>query len=133
MTTVFMPLNRRMSDIVTTHADLIEEGLMPPELIALCAHVESYGALQARWETGNFERYLPHILFPEVVIDYAIGHFNALKSEQARLLGRRRYFGNRKAASWTENSALDAWQKFKEQYAADYFRDAQADEDSPYA
>jgi len=132
MTTVFMPLNRRMSQIVTTHADLIEEGHMPPELIALCAHVESYGALQARWEAGNFERFIPHILFPEVVIDYAISHFNTLKSEQARLLGRR-HFGNRKAASRKEASALDVWEKFKEQYAVDYFRDAQADDDSPFA
>jgi len=89
MTTVLMPLNRRMSQIITTHADLIEEDHMPAELIALCAHVESYGALQARWEAGRFERYLPHILFPDVVIEYALRHFNRLKSEQARLLGRR--------------------------------------------
>jgi hypothetical protein len=133
MMTVFMPLNRRMSQIVTTHADLIEEGHMPPELIALCAHVESYEALQARWEAGNFERFVPHIMFPDVVIDYAIGHFNALKSEQARLLGRRRGLGNRKTASQQKASSLAAWEKFKEQYAADYFRDAQEDEDSPFA
>lgn len=132
MMTVFMPLNRRMSQIVTMHADLIEEDHMPPELIALCAHVESYEALQARWEAGNFERFVPHILFPDAVIDYAIGHFNALKSEQARLLGRHRHFGKHKTAPRQESSALATWEKFKEKYAMDYFRDAQADEDSPF-
>jgi hypothetical protein len=132
MTTVLMPLNRRMSQIVTTHADLIEEDHMPAELIALCAHVESYGGLLARWEADRFDRYLPHILFPDVVIEYSLRHFNQLKAKQAQLLGRRGLPKIRRERP-THPAGLEDWQAFMKKYAQDYFRDGQLDETSSYA
>src|SRR5262245_1362761 len=53
MVEVFMPLNLRMAQLVTEHADLIEESEMPPCLLTLCAHVEGYRAIVSAWKGGD--------------------------------------------------------------------------------
>jgi hypothetical protein len=54
VTEVFMPLNLEMVDVVTHHADLLDERQMPPGLLTLCAHVASYKPVVKQWETGDF-------------------------------------------------------------------------------
>jgi hypothetical protein len=45
MTTVFVPVHRRMMKFVLERADLIEEREMPSCLLARCAHVNGYQAI----------------------------------------------------------------------------------------
>ena len=92
MTTVFMPMSQRMSDLVFTHADLIEEPEMPPCLLALCAHVGGYQAVLKQWETGEVsierEDNISIVNFPgQELAEYAAAAFGRLKAEQADLLG----------------------------------------------
>ncbi len=89
MVEVFMPLNSRMAQLVTEHADLIEESEMPPCLLTLCAHVEGYRAILAAWKSGDFSRHLSVVDFPASdLLAYASQHYNRLKQEQAVLLGQ---------------------------------------------
>jgi hypothetical protein len=92
MTTVFVPMQQRMMDIVLEHADLIEEPEMPPCLLALCAHVAGYQAVLRTWESGEIsvkrEDNISVVNFPsQDLADYAAEAFGRLKAEQARLLG----------------------------------------------
>jgi hypothetical protein len=87
MTTVFMPLNRRMRDIVIGKADLLDEDEMPSCLIELCAHVATYEAVLARWDKGDFSEHKAYANFPTAELgDYASRSFRRLKGEQGRLL-----------------------------------------------
>lgn len=95
MTTVFMPLHQRMTDLVFLHADLIEEPEMPPCLLAMCAHVAGYQAVIKEWESGeiSIERIdnVSVVNFPGLELaDYASAAFGRLKTEQSALLGSTR-------------------------------------------
>ena len=92
MTTVFIPVQQRMMDLVLEHADLIEEPEMPPCLLALCAHVAGYQAVLKTWESGEIsvkrEDNISVVNFPsQELADYAAAAFGRLKAEQATLLG----------------------------------------------
>lgn len=54
MSTVFMPLNRRMVETVVSHADLLREDTIPEPLKELCAHVACYEPIVARWQENGF-------------------------------------------------------------------------------
>jgi len=89
MTEVFMPLSSRMAELVTGHADLIEEPEMPPCLLTLCAHVEGYRAVLCAWKSGDFSQHLSVVDFPAgELLAYTGQHYNRLKNEQAVLLGQ---------------------------------------------
>jgi hypothetical protein len=89
MVEVFMPLNTRMAQLVTEHADLIEEAEMPPSLMTLCAHVEGYRAILAAWKGNNFSHHVSVVDFPASdLLAYAGGHYHRLKQEQAVLIGQ---------------------------------------------
>jgi hypothetical protein len=89
MQNVFMPLNRRMVEAVTNHADLLEGNDMPQCLLVLCAHVSAYEALEKQWSNDNFDQHSPAVNFPRRDLeDYAREQFCALKTEQSRLLSR---------------------------------------------
>ena len=92
MTTVFMPVNQRMTDLVLSHADLIDEPEMPPCLLAMCAHVAGYQAVLKRWEAGEIslcrEDNVSIVNFPsQELAEYASAAFTRLKAEQGALLG----------------------------------------------
>ena len=92
MTTVFMPVHRRMMELVLERADLIEEPEMPPSLLDLCAHVNGYQAILKEWEKGEIstarEDNISVVNFPgEKLAEYAATAFGRLKAEQAELLG----------------------------------------------
>ncbi|WP_432187120.1 hypothetical protein [Streptomyces sp. Tue6028] len=89
--TVFIPNIQAMRDVVVTKADLLIEEEMPSALLQLCAHVAGYEITAAQWAKGNYEEHLSLIPFPgRELRDYTRDRFSHLKSEQARLLGRRR-------------------------------------------
>ncbi|MES9499367.1 MULTISPECIES: hypothetical protein [Streptomyces] len=93
MSTVFMPLNRRMVEVVVSHADLLNEETIPEPLKELCAHVACYEPLLARWQEEGFDSVQldDHVSiagdFPRAELDsYVRRSFESLKREQARLL-----------------------------------------------
>lgn len=89
MAEVFMPLNSKMAELVTEHADLIEESEMPACLLTLCAHVYGYRAILCAWKQGDFSQHLSVVDFPgEELRAYTGQHYNRLKNEQAVLLGQ---------------------------------------------
>jgi hypothetical protein len=89
MTTVFMPGNRRLYDLILSKADLLLENDMPPVVLAFCAHVLAYEVVLRRWEDGDFSEHTSLSVWPAAFDDYAKRSFAALKEEQSRLLGRR--------------------------------------------
>jgi len=89
MTEVFMPLNLRMEQAVTGHADLLREATMPQCLLDLCAHVAAYKPVLAAWAAGTYTEHTSVINFPTDVREYAEKNFKELKAEQTSLLGAR--------------------------------------------
>lgn len=101
VTTVFMPVNERITQLVIEHADLIEEPEMPPCLLAVCAHVAGYQAIIKQWESGEVslrrEDNLSLVNFPgQELADYATDGFGRLKAEQNALLGATTKLRNRR-------------------------------------
>ncbi|MDH2388431.1 hypothetical protein QCN29_06465 [Streptomyces sp. HNM0663] len=95
MSAVFMPLNRRMVEMVVSHADLLREDTIPEPLKELCAHVACYEPIVARWQEDGFDSVQldDHVSiagnFPRTELDaYVRTSFEALKLEQARLLAQ---------------------------------------------
>ncbi len=90
MTEVFMPLNLAMVDVITHHADLLEESEMPQCLLDACAHVEAYRPVLKRWEAGDFSENTSLISFPsEELLRYVEEAFVRLKKRQSKLFGDR--------------------------------------------
>jgi hypothetical protein len=95
MSTVFMPLNRRMVELVVSHADLLREETIPGPLKELCAHVACYEPVLTRWQEDGFDSIDvdDHVsiagVFPRAELDsYLREAFDSLKLEQARLLAQ---------------------------------------------
>jgi hypothetical protein len=95
MSTVFMPLNRRMVELVVSRADLLNEETIPEPLKELCAHVACYEPVLARWQEDCFDsiRLDDHVSiagdFPRnELASYIRMSFESLKLEQARLLAQ---------------------------------------------
>jgi hypothetical protein len=94
ITTVFMPVNERITQLVFERADLIVEPEMPRCLLAVCAHVAGYRAIIKEWESGEVplrrEDNLSLVNLPgQELADYATTRFAHLKAEQGKLLGSR--------------------------------------------
>ena len=90
VTTIFMPKNRRLYDLITSKADLLIEDFMPPSLLQFCAHVTGYELTLKRWEQGDFSEHLSIIPYPgPTLLNYARQSFDYLKHRQAQLLGHR--------------------------------------------
>jgi hypothetical protein len=96
MATVFMPLNRRMMDVVVAHADLLSESdRMPSCLLDLCAHVAGYEPVLERWRTGEFSpldrgENVSVVDYPAAELrSYVTAAYQHLKREQVRLLQAR--------------------------------------------
>lgn len=88
MTTVFMPLNRRMMDVIVNHTHLVDEPDMPRCFKELCAHIATYEPILQRWSNGDTSDHLSAIVFPRRELErYVHEAYRRLKSEQAALLG----------------------------------------------
>jgi hypothetical protein len=89
MTTVFVPANRQMRDVVVNNADLLDEDDMPQVMLELCAHVAAYEPILLRWQDGDFSEHYVSLNFPgEDLQEYLSRCFRSLKAEQNKLLLR---------------------------------------------
>jgi hypothetical protein len=94
VTHVFMPLNRKMMDIVVTHTDLLVEQEFPPCLEDLCAHVVCYEPVIERWKKENVDSIaladnVSVIDFPAAEVEaYVKRCYDSLKREQAKLIAQ---------------------------------------------
>ncbi|MES9604788.1 MULTISPECIES: hypothetical protein [Actinomadura] len=102
MSTVFMPLNRRMVETIVSHADLLREDTIPEPLKELCAHVACYEPVVARWQEDGFDSLQldDHVSiagdFPRERLDaYLRSSFESLKLEQARLIAQIQHLPSR--------------------------------------
>jgi hypothetical protein len=90
ITEVFMPLNERMVDVITEHADLLDESDMPRSLLQACAHVAAYRPVIKRWHEEDFSEHLSVINFPSAeLLRFASEGFARLKAQQRTLLGHQ--------------------------------------------
>ena len=101
MSTVFMPINTRIYELILSKSDLLIESYMPSCLIQLCAHVASYKVVLEEWEREDFTSHIALVPFPKELHEYARGSFEILKSEQAKLLGERGHTESRPNAEKT--------------------------------
>jgi hypothetical protein len=88
MTKAFMPLNRRMVEVVISNADLIE-GDMSQSLLDLVAHVVSYEVILARWELSDFKEHVPKVVLPAGVEIVVQTEYRRLREVQQQLLASR--------------------------------------------
>jgi hypothetical protein len=88
ITEVFQPTNKKMCDIVTEHADLVNEDYMPECLMRLCAHTSGYDVLIKRWNSGDKTEMYADQGWPDGLFDYLHDSFKRVKEEQQHLLGR---------------------------------------------
>lgn len=88
MTTVFMPQNIQMQELIVSKTDLLIETDMPECLADLCAHVAAYQVVLKQWENNNFSEHMSIIDFPgRKLLDYSHMSFKSLKEKQAKLIG----------------------------------------------
>lgn len=87
MTTVFMPINQRMYELVLSKSDLLIETTMPEPLLELCAHVAAYFPVLKKWEANDFTEHTSPLNFPDSLGPYCDQSFQNLKAEQSKLLG----------------------------------------------
>jgi hypothetical protein len=91
MTEVFMPLNRRMVEVIRSKADLLDDAEVPQCLLDVCSHVASYEPVLKRWEGGDFRENTPLANFPaRELLQYLSESFLRLKANQQSLLKRGR-------------------------------------------
>jgi hypothetical protein len=92
VTHAFMPLNRRMVDVVIAHSDLLREEEIPRCLLDLCAHVAGYEPVVAHWSDPGFdsvaaEDHTAPLNFPAAALtEYVDEAITALRREQTELL-----------------------------------------------
>ncbi len=91
MTTIFMPMNRRLFDIIISRSDLLIEAKMPESVLRFCAHIAAYEAVLERWKTKDFSEIQSVIRYPGEFNEYARESFERLKAEQDRLLGKNSF------------------------------------------
>jgi hypothetical protein len=88
MTTVFMPRNLQLQELITSKADLLIETDMPDCLKDHCAHVASYQAVLQRWKNNDFSENAPIINYPgDALLEYSRRSFRILKEKQTKLIG----------------------------------------------
>jgi hypothetical protein len=93
--TVFMPLNRQMMEVIVSSSDLILEAGFPKCLEDMLAHIACWEPVIQGWESAAATSLEPGdnysvIDFPEEAEAYVTERYQALKSEQSKLLGRSR-------------------------------------------
>ena len=89
MSEVFMPINRRMENVIIENAHLIEGKEMPKSFLDLLAHVEVYKAVMKRWEMNDFSEHASYLNFPEEFRNNVYYTYESLKHRQMELMGRR--------------------------------------------
>ena len=83
---VFVPLNDRMRELVLAKADLIVDDTLPPVLLDLLEHTETYHGVVAQWDHHDYSRHWSTLSFPKDLLAYAETNFTQLKKAQGQLL-----------------------------------------------
>ena len=86
MTTIFMPLNDVREKIIIEKAYLIVEEQMPQFLLDFVTHVVGYKAVLCKWAEGDYSERRSTIGWPPEFDVYVRRSYQALKTEQTRLL-----------------------------------------------
>jgi hypothetical protein len=86
MTTIFMPLNDVREKIIIEKAYLIIEEQMPQCLLDFVTHVVGYKAVLSKWAEGDYTERRSTIGWPPEFDAYVRRSYQALKTEQTRLL-----------------------------------------------
>ena len=86
MTTIFMPLNDVREKIIIEKAYLIVEEQMPRCLLDFVTHVVGYKAVLVKWAEGDYSERRSTIGWPPEFDVYVERSYQALKTEQTRLL-----------------------------------------------
>ncbi|MBR0778741.1 hypothetical protein JQ625_28270 [Bradyrhizobium diazoefficiens] len=89
MSKVFMPLNRRMMDVIISNADLLE-GEMPIEFTDLVEHVSAYEVVLARWKLKDFSEHISTHNYPDRIAARVKDDYDKLRSYQHELLKKNR-------------------------------------------
>ena len=89
MTTVFMPINLRIYEIILSKSELLIETKMPECLLLFCAHVTAYQAVIKKWEINDYSEHLSIVNYPNEIDEYAKSSYQTLKAEQARLINSK--------------------------------------------
>ena len=89
-TEVFMPLNRKIVEIILKNTHLIDGNGFPEPFSAIISHVKPYEIVVAKWEKGDFSEYTAYSDYPDEINNYVKKSFSSLKSRQVRLLARYR-------------------------------------------
>ena len=89
MTTVFMPINLRIYEIILSKSELLIETEMPECLLLFCAHTTAYQAVIKKWEANDYSEHLSVINYPSDIDKYAETSYQVLKTEQAKLIGSK--------------------------------------------
>ena len=86
MTTIFMPLNDVREKIIIEKAYLIVEEQMPQCLLDFVTHVVGYKAVLSKWAEKDYSERRSTIGWPPEFDSYVARSYQALKTEQTRLL-----------------------------------------------
>jgi hypothetical protein len=88
MSTIFMPVNRQLFDLILEKSDLLIESEMLESVQQFCAHIAAYDVVLARWKNRDYSEVKSVIGYPKEFDHYARISFEKLKAEQDRLLGK---------------------------------------------
>ncbi len=87
MTTVFMPQNLQVYELIISKADLLIGTDMPDCLKQFCAHIAVYKTVLKKWENQDFSEYGSSIPYPrEEITAYSCQSFEGLKKLQAEMI-----------------------------------------------
>jgi hypothetical protein len=96
---VFMPINRRMFDIILAKTDLIEGDEMPQSFVDFCAHVSGYEVTLAQWADDDYSNLGSVINHPGSALEVHVeATYKELKLRQRALLGNAPQTGYRRPA-----------------------------------
>jgi hypothetical protein len=89
MTTVFMPQNLQVYELITSKADLLIGSDIPQVLKEFCAHVAAYKAVVKQWEDQKFSESYSAIRYPrDELRKYSTQSFLHLKKKQEKIIGK---------------------------------------------
>ncbi|MBI5950540.1 MAG: hypothetical protein HY865_02685 [Chloroflexi bacterium] len=86
MSTVFMPINLRIYEIILSKSDLLIETKMPECLLSFCAHVTAYQAVLKQWEDNDYSEFMSVINYPNEIVEYSMKSYQFIKAEQEKLI-----------------------------------------------
>lgn len=86
MASVFMPMNRRMHELIISRSHLLVGDAFPEEFVAFCAHVAAYEVILFRWSIGDFSVLNSPMRFPQEYREHISQVYGQLKGQQQTLL-----------------------------------------------